>query len=61
MKVTVLCISCMEEELDKDEPIERAIEMRLDGPLYFNADTKTQAQHYKCSICKKIVSVILTI
>jgi hypothetical protein len=51
----------MEEETDKDDLIERIIEMRIEGPLYFNSETKTQSQHYKCSICNKMVSVHIDI
>lgn len=61
IKVTVLCVSCMEEETDKDDLIERIIEMRIEGPLYFNSETKTQSQHYKCSICNKMISVHIDI
>lgn len=56
MKITVVCISCTEDSEDEEH-----IEMIIEGNLYFNPETKSQAQHYKCPKCLHEVSVVVEI
>jgi len=54
MKVEVFCRQHEEEECAADP-----IEMKLSGELFFNPDTKSQAQNYECSECGQTVTVVL--
>ncbi len=57
LTVEVYCEDCLLGAKD-DKSLEH-FEMQVEGSLFFNPNTRTQSQHYKCPSCNKEISIVI--
>lgn len=59
MKITLSCYNC--GEFDETQGLIFPREMRIEGPLVFNRETKSQSQDFTCDECMITINVLIEV